>query len=605
MTTLTARYGLVKIVEATDNVDVVGQFDNNWDAIDLKLGSQVCTFSTLPASPPQGMTAIATDVKGFFVNEGTSGSPSWLNLNVNSDWFNVVTQYGADPTGVADSTTAINNALAACNAVGGGVVYFPPGTYKCTPSGSPAVALKLNNGTNGYIGVRMVGAGKNTTTLKKNGVGTLLQTGATTSPGSGSTHARYCSLENIGVNGNNQTGALVDCYYVDNMIFSEVYFNNNADIIIDCAEFWDSRFYNVIFGGSGSTTASTLAPNCYIRNSSSATGYGNSTDTTNVIIFHGCRWEAFLTGAVRITQGTGGTGGPSNIYFTDCKMETSQLNGGNHVYVDNNSRSVFISHLYLYSGGFYTGFSTAQDMVNFGPQMGTMSDVLLSSGTPATVANGITVTSPNATDSVALENISATWTTAPTGALINFSTMTGFVSYTNVSATSGALYAGNAPKQPGLTAVTGTTTIANTTATTNLQASSIRANEPFTGSVYSMKGYGQFSTTGTVTLAFSAFWNSTLLAHLALITDSAGLTGLPYEYEILLNFYSATSVASSIRLSWAPSTANDSTDTYCTSLAATAVTTSSANTLAMAFAWGTASASNTITAYGGCTVKVV
>ena len=42
--------------------------------------------------------------------------------------FNVLA-YGADPTGVADSRAAFTNAIAAANAVGGGVIYAPAGTY--------------------------------------------------------------------------------------------------------------------------------------------------------------------------------------------------------------------------------------------------------------------------------------------------------------------------------------------------------------------------------------------------------------------------------------------------------------------------------------------
>ena len=43
---------------------------------------------------------------------------------------NAVTQYGADPTGVADSTKAIQTALDAVGKAGGGVVLLPSGTYK-------------------------------------------------------------------------------------------------------------------------------------------------------------------------------------------------------------------------------------------------------------------------------------------------------------------------------------------------------------------------------------------------------------------------------------------------------------------------------------------
>lgn len=47
--------------------------------------------------------------------------------------FNVL-NYGADPTGVADSTTAIRAALTAmyANVGGSGIVFFPPGAYKVT-----------------------------------------------------------------------------------------------------------------------------------------------------------------------------------------------------------------------------------------------------------------------------------------------------------------------------------------------------------------------------------------------------------------------------------------------------------------------------------------
>ena len=47
------------------------------------------------------------------------------------DWLNVVTGFGADPAGVVDSTTVIQNALNAVPAAGG-TVYFPAGTYKIT-----------------------------------------------------------------------------------------------------------------------------------------------------------------------------------------------------------------------------------------------------------------------------------------------------------------------------------------------------------------------------------------------------------------------------------------------------------------------------------------
>jgi polygalacturonase len=54
------------------------------------------------------------------------------------DWHNVVATYGADPTGVADSTTAFQDALNAIAALtgtaAGGVLYVPVGQYKVSAS---------------------------------------------------------------------------------------------------------------------------------------------------------------------------------------------------------------------------------------------------------------------------------------------------------------------------------------------------------------------------------------------------------------------------------------------------------------------------------------
>lgn len=44
-------------------------------------------------------------------------------------YVNVV-NYGADSTGAKDSTAAIQNAINAVEAAGGGTVYLPEGTYK-------------------------------------------------------------------------------------------------------------------------------------------------------------------------------------------------------------------------------------------------------------------------------------------------------------------------------------------------------------------------------------------------------------------------------------------------------------------------------------------
>ncbi|MFH0070934.1 glycosyl hydrolase family 28-related protein, partial [Peribacillus sp. NPDC056705] len=72
--------------------------------------------------------------------------------------YNAVTQYGADPSGVADSTNAIQNAINAAGTAGGGIVYLPSGTYKVRPQGSSNSAIWINRNN-----VVLRGAGKSST----------------------------------------------------------------------------------------------------------------------------------------------------------------------------------------------------------------------------------------------------------------------------------------------------------------------------------------------------------------------------------------------------------------------------------------------------------
>lgn len=68
--------------------------------------------------------------------------------------LNVVTDYGADPTGATDSTAALQNAANA----GPGVMYFPPGTYQYTTFSVPT-------------GISFDAAGPNAVTLDQRGAG--------------------------------------------------------------------------------------------------------------------------------------------------------------------------------------------------------------------------------------------------------------------------------------------------------------------------------------------------------------------------------------------------------------------------------------------------
>lgn len=540
---------------------------------------------------------------------------STLEGMAQSSVFNVVAPpYGADPTGVSDSTNAINAAVAACAAAGGGVVYFPAGTYLVTPVSSTSAALVLNNGTTGYYGVRLVGASESATMIKRSAAGPILSMSGPATDTSGTTHCRYSTLESITLHGNGQTGTLVQAYYADDLAFWNVHFTNSNDVVFDTAEFWDSRFYNCLFDSSGSLTADTTAPMVWLRNSAATSGFGYSADTVNNIHFVGCRWEQYKTGAVRIERGLGtNVGQPYSLYWVNSKFETAVINGGSAFFCDTTARDVRITDAHAYAGGFYTGYSTAKDVFTFGPQFGSMEDVLIFNATAsACIADGVTVTAPLAGSTVTLKRVRGSYTggATPTGAHINYGTQTGKVIVEDCNVDNGTVFAGNSPQNLGKDVLGGTpTTIANTTTLTALQDTLIAAGEPFNRTVYSMKGFGTYGVTGTPTMTFGVYWGGvagTLLCALPAITATSGITGATFEYEVIVSFNTPTAAKALIILHLQTSTSTGATSVFSTSTSSpVTVASSTAKDLVVGFTWGAASASNTISLNGARTLKEV
>lgn len=75
----------------------------------------------------EGTTPVSHQA-GFTIVQVTSAGD--LTALARVDWLNAVTQFGADPTGTNDSTSAINTALT--DAAPGQPVYLPTGIYKTT-----------------------------------------------------------------------------------------------------------------------------------------------------------------------------------------------------------------------------------------------------------------------------------------------------------------------------------------------------------------------------------------------------------------------------------------------------------------------------------------
>ncbi len=123
---------------------------------DLLVGASAGNVSRFGiGSDTQVLTADSSQALG--VRWGTPTSTD-VNAVHHGDLVYNIVDYGAT-TGSSDNATAINNALAAA-AASGGIVYFPPGTWKTT--GNHVIP----------INVSLIGAGKGITTISHRGIGT-------------------------------------------------------------------------------------------------------------------------------------------------------------------------------------------------------------------------------------------------------------------------------------------------------------------------------------------------------------------------------------------------------------------------------------------------
>jgi hypothetical protein len=85
-----------------------------------------------------------------------------------------------------------------------------------------------------------------------------------------------------------------------------------------------------------------------------------------------------------------------------------------------------VNNLYCYSGGFNTGYSTAQDVITWSAQESVLDTVLIANGSAATIANGVTVNATVSGQNSLLRNIWGVYaTTNPTGNHVNPGTGTG------------------------------------------------------------------------------------------------------------------------------------------------------------------------------------
>lgn len=308
-----------------------------------------------------------------------------------------VRRYGADPTGVSDSATAINNAVASMNAGGGGIVTLPAGTFLI---GSTINMLD-------YTGLK--GAGKTATTIKlKNSanVNLIAKGGSATGIGISVTDLTFDGNQSnntsggvllagaTGVRGPSWTIERVNITHCQNCVYAaglhspfiitgntwsqfkdiDVINNDYAEMAmwIACA---DSEFLNLYIGTNGRSATSTgnncglylsAAGNrftdCYFGGTQQGPEVYLATASCKANNFEGCIVDNAGTYAVRlgvnVTQNRfiGGQIGNSSYsdggtYYTILSDTTNGYNLFSGVSIYSNYATAYATNAYKESGG--------------------------------------------------------------------------------------------------------------------------------------------------------------------------------------------------------------------------------------------------------------
>jgi hypothetical protein len=238
--------------------------------------------------------------------------------------FNIVTGFAADPLGVADSKAAIQSAIDACSAAGGGDVYCPRGTYLI----SDRLTMRSN--------VRLIGAGsmsiiKAASTLPAN---KQLIINATITGSVDTYYDTNMTVSDLVFDGNNnllRTAELVEFNKASYIRVESVTFRNNSHMGIGfggcfVVDIKDSWFINL---GRPKPSA-VSAPAIYADNSGD--GSKNKLFTVHDCKFISNNWS----GMYFMVQG--GT-------ISKCKFMN---NGESTIFISSNGTNIKIDGCYIY-----------------------------------------------------------------------------------------------------------------------------------------------------------------------------------------------------------------------------------------------------------------
>ena len=257
-------------------------------------------------------------------------------------------------------------------------------------------------------GKHLIGNGPFSTIIQKLGSFDLVQMNGRVANAAGSHHHSFCSLRDVSLNGANFSGRLVDTAYADNILLRSIDMHSNNGPGIDTTETWDSHFDDIVCD----TVSGAAQPSIWIRTSRATSGFGVSTDTTNVIRLTNIRCESWGAGALNIERGpSAGAGVPNQIWIDKFKAESYMASASAITYASVNA--VHLKDFYVFIGALANG-STAVDAISI-PGAGiscSLRDGHIGNGSSATINHGVYIWCGAP---VTVDNVNGSYGAAPTG----------------------------------------------------------------------------------------------------------------------------------------------------------------------------------------------
>lgn len=224
---------------------------------------------------------------------------------------------GATGNGTTDDSLAIQSAIDAVEAVGGGTVYFPPGDYLVN-SGLTVDADKP---------VRLLGAGMAMKSGTAGGAHTRLKRTAGTAPvikatGTSFLVRGWVAIEDMGIDGGGTTGRGIVLYRCQNVYLHRLRVANCRHNAIHCTQLFNSTGDNLFIhlSGNGTTDPAWLFD-----------AVAEPQGACNTCLFTNVQFEGNFGTDLRLDGDAAGGTAASTIHFVNVKMEGGS---GAYPYID-------------------------------------------------------------------------------------------------------------------------------------------------------------------------------------------------------------------------------------------------------------------------------